>query len=72
MAAELFSTSLPQGEEVEVLEVKKSFIQVSDLQLTAEDICGDSGIAASQPNNHDGNPEETDRWQASHPTLRER
>ncbi|XP_006793453.1 BTB/POZ domain-containing protein 6-B-like [Neolamprologus brichardi] len=72
MAAELFSTSLPQGEEVEVLEVKKSFIQVSDLQLAAEDICGDSGIAASQPNNNDGNPEETDSWQASHPTLRER
>lgn len=68
MAAELFSTSLPHGEDVEVLEAKKSFIQVSDPQLTTESICGDAA-AASQPNS---SSEERESWQAAHPTLRER
>ena len=70
MAAELFSTSLPQDEKdekEELLEAKKSFIQLSEVELLAERAEDRHTV---QTNNNNG--EEVDRWQAAHSTLRER
>lgn len=68
MAAELFSTSLPHRNEVEV-EVKKSFIQLSEPEPASEHIYERD---AEQPNSSNNVGEEGDSWQAAHPTLRER
>ena len=69
MAAELFSTSLSHSKEVEMVEAKKSFIQLSEPELTSEHIYERD---ADQPNGNNGIGEERDGWQAAHPTLRER
>lgn len=68
MAAELFSTSLPLSNEV---EVKKSFIQPSEPELLASNHDNDDGAAVQlSVNNNDR--EERDGWQETQPTLRER
>ncbi|XP_072218184.1 BTB/POZ domain-containing protein 6-B-like [Leuresthes tenuis] len=67
MAAELFSTSLPQDEKEELLEAKNGFLQLSEVELLAERA---EDHHAVQTNNNNG--EEVDRWQAAHSTLRER
>lgn len=69
MAAQLFSTSLPRSNEVEVVEVKKNFIQLSEPELTSENICERN---SDQPHSNNSVGEEGDGWQAAHPTLRER
>nr|XP_019964970.1 PREDICTED: BTB/POZ domain-containing protein 6-B-like isoform X1 [Paralichthys olivaceus] len=69
MAAELFSTSLPHSNEVEVVEAKKSFIVLSDPESTSQNICERD---ADQTNGSINGGEERNSWQAAHPTLRER
>uniref|UniRef100_A0A3Q2T8F8 BTB (POZ) domain containing 6b n=1 Tax=Fundulus heteroclitus TaxID=8078 RepID=A0A3Q2T8F8_FUNHE len=80
MAAELFSTSLPHGEEEEEEEeeeTKRSFIQLSEAKESADR--HDDRIAAPSNNNGEEEEEEEEEedgeerpgWQA-HPTLRER
>ncbi len=65
MAAELFSTSLPHSNEV---EVKKSFIQPSEPELLA----GNHDDDRDNVQVNDNNGEERDGWQETQPTLRER
>ncbi|XP_035534712.1 BTB/POZ domain-containing protein 6-B-like [Morone saxatilis] len=70
MAAELFSTSLPHSNEV---EVKKSFIQPSEPEPTASNYNdGDDNGVGVQPNINNNEREERDGWQEAQPTLRER
>lgn len=71
MAAELFSTSLPHGSEV---EVKKGFIQPNDLELPLRnhDDCNQDNAGGSQLNVGSSEREERDGWQEAQPTLRER
>lgn len=64
MAAELVSTSLPHTNEVEEVEVKKSFILQSEPDPTS-----DHDRDAYQTNDV---TEERDSWPAAPPTLRER
>lgn len=67
MAAELFSSSLPQSGEV---EVKKTFIQTSQPELPpGNHIYGDT-VQTNTDSGDDG--EERDGWQEAQPTLRER
>uniref|UniRef100_A0A1A8GQW2 BTB (POZ) domain containing 3b n=1 Tax=Nothobranchius korthausae TaxID=1143690 RepID=A0A1A8GQW2_9TELE len=69
MAAELFSTSLPQSDDEEVLEGKKSFIQLSGPDPSAD---RSNQHHLGQPGDDDDDSEERCSWQAAHPTLRER
>lgn len=71
MAAELFSTSLPHSGEV---EVKKSFIQLNELEPPAgnQDQCDGRDVAGAQPEFGSGEREERDGWKEVQPTLRER
>ncbi|XP_040920119.1 BTB/POZ domain-containing protein 6-B-like [Toxotes jaculatrix] len=69
MAAELFPTSLSHGSEVEAVEVKKSFIQLSEPGPSSENIYERD---SDQPSGNNNIGEERDSWQAAHPTLRER
>lgn len=70
MAAELFSTSLPHGGEVEV-EVKKGFIQLNEPEPPAgnQDRCDGSEAGGAQ---QDFSNDERDGWKEVQPTLRER
>lgn len=71
MAAELFSTSLPHSGEV---EVKKSFIQLNELEPPAgnQDRCDGRDVGGAQPEFGSGEREERDGWKEVQPTLRER
>lgn len=71
MAAELFSTSLPHSGEV---EVKKSFIQLNELELPAgnQDQCAGRAEGGPQPDFGSGERDERDGWKDAQPTLRER
>uniref|UniRef100_A0A1A8QQ92 BTB (POZ) domain containing 6b n=1 Tax=Nothobranchius rachovii TaxID=451742 RepID=A0A1A8QQ92_9TELE len=69
MAAELFSTSIPQSDDEEVLEGKKSFIQLSGPDPSAD---RSNQHHLGQPGDDDDDSEERCSWQAAHPTLRER
>lgn len=71
MAAELFSTSLPHSGEV---EVKKSFIQLNELEQPAgnQDQCDGREVGGAQPESGTGERDERDGWKEVQPTLRER
>lgn len=72
MAAELFSTSLSHGSEV---EVKKAFIQSSEPEQNhgggegGEECSAGAGV---QSNLGGGEHDDKDGWQETQPTLRER
>lgn len=76
MAAELFSTSLPHGSEV---EVKKGFIQSSKPEQSdgsgggseGGEECSGSGTGV-QANLSGSEQDDKDGWQETQPTLRER
>lgn len=69
MAAELFSTSLPHSGEV-----KKSFIQLNELELPAgnQDQCDGRDMGGTQLEVGNGERDERDGWKEVQPTLRER
>lgn len=77
MAAELFSTSLPHGSDV---EVKKGFIQSSKLEQSdgsgggedGEECSGSGSGTGVQANLGVSEQDDKDGWQESQPTLRER
>lgn len=69
MAAELFSTSLPHGGEV---EVKKSVIQLNPLEAPAGNQEQWEEVGGAQPEFGNGEREERDGWKGEQPTLRER
>lgn len=75
MAAELFSTSLPHGSEV---EVKKGFIQSSKPEQSDGSCGGGDGEECSgcgtgvQANLGGSEQDDKDGWQETQPTLRER
>lgn len=75
MAAELFSTSVPHGSEV---EVKKGFIQSGKPEQSdgsggggegGEECCGGDSV---QANVGGSEQDDKDGWQETQPTLRER
>lgn len=70
MAAELFSTNLPHGSEV---EVKKGFIQSSGPEPSDNggggEECSGTGV---QANLGGSDQDDKDGWQETQPTLRER
>lgn len=71
MAAELISTSLPRSGEV---EVKKSFIQLNELDETQENHDQYDGREAggAQQDFSSSERDERDGWKEVQPTLRER
>ncbi|XP_023203239.1 BTB/POZ domain-containing protein 6-B-like isoform X1 [Xiphophorus maculatus] len=69
MAAELFSTSLPHGEDEEEEETKKNFVQLSEPEESAER--NTVGIDDGDDDDDDDDDERLS-WQGAHPTLRER
>lgn len=69
MAAELFPTSLPHANEV---EVKKGFIQPSEPEPLARNRDEDRDDGGVQPSVGSGDRDEKDGWQETQPTLRER
>ncbi|XP_054879015.1 LOW QUALITY PROTEIN: BTB/POZ domain-containing protein 6-B-like [Poeciliopsis prolifica] len=66
MAEELFSTSLPHGEDEEEEETKKNFVQLSEPEESAQR--NTVGI----DDDDDDDDDERLSWQGAHPTLRER
>lgn len=71
MAAELFSTSLSHSGEV---EVKKSFIQLNELEPPAgnQDQFDGREVGGAQLESGTGERDERDGWKEVQPTLRER
>ncbi|MEQ2213707.1 hypothetical protein XENOCAPTIV_019603 [Xenoophorus captivus] len=75
MAAELFSTSLPHGEEEEEeeeVETKTNFIQLSEPEQSAERNDDQNAVHVNNNNDNEDGGEERHSWQGAHPTLRER
>ncbi|MEQ2169432.1 hypothetical protein GOODEAATRI_025229 [Goodea atripinnis] len=75
MAAELFSTSLPHGEEEEEeeeVETKTNFIQLSEPEQSAERNDDRNAVHVNNNNDNEDGGEERHSWQGAHPTLRER
>lgn len=71
MAAELISTSLPRSGEV---EVKKSFIQLNELEppTGSHDQYDGREAGGTQQDFSNSEREERDGWKEVQPTLRER